>query len=101
MVDLLKGIDKVPILAKYKPGGGGTSHYVRVVDRNSNSKVEDHVEASARHYEEHMRAEVEERNWTSRFHDCLYCPLRSLPLQDGVTVLHPTRQLIVVYNNQV
>jgi hypothetical protein len=39
--------------------------------------------------------------WTKRFLDCLYCPMRSVPLRDGVSILHGTRQMLVIYANRV
>ena len=36
-------------------------------------------------------------NWNTRFQNCSFCSLGSIPSQYGVTVLHQTRQMIVVF----
>ena len=40
-------------------------------------------------------------NWQNRFVDCWQCPMPSIPLKNGVTILHKYRQAIVVYRQKV
>jgi len=87
MVDLMKGGAKVKILSKNKSRDVPHADYKDIEQGEAETRK--------------INDQNTERNWTHRFHDCLYCPLRSIPLQDGVTFLHQTRQVLVVYNNKV
>ena len=73
MVDLMKPTEKTHILSKHRPGGAKS-------DVKVDANLTANLPAELKETQSKQNAHSPERNWTQRFHDCLYCPQRSVPL---------------------